>query len=172
MPRGQDPLEVNVEVRNLGQLLRDLKDFEPRLATALRREIRAAAKVAAKDVQAEVLKPPPARLLKVGQVRRRQGPSGTRQAIARGVRVQIVTGQRANGVRIVSTGAGLPANRKPIVKAYNTRWFRHRVYGTDTWASQRGRPYFGSVIAAHREQVRRSVIRAVDQAAQAIKSHY
>jgi hypothetical protein len=170
VPRGQDPLELDIQIQNLGQLLRDLKAFEPRLATSLRREIRNAAKVAVQDARAEVLKPPPPRSLSVAS--RSSRSAGTRKAIARGIRVQIVTGKRTNGVRIVSTGAGLSADRKPMVKAYNTKSFRHRVFGGDTWVTQRGRPYFGAVIASHQREVQGAVVRAVDQASQVIQSHY
>lgn len=171
MPRGQDPVEVHVEIRHLGEILRDLKEFEPRLATSLRREIREAGKIAAKDVQKEVLKPPPERVVRVGESRRRRS-SGVRAGIARGVRVQIQTGRKSQGVRIVSTGSGLPSDRKPMTKAYNRKAFRHQVFGNGTWVPQRGRPYFGAVIASHRDDVRRAIVRAVDTAAETLDKRY
>lgn len=168
--------QVTIEIRHLGEILRDLKAAEPKLATTLRRHIRDAGKVAAKDVQREVLKAPPARRVSPEEAAsggRRRRSVGIRAAIAKGVRVQIVTGKRANGVRIVSTGAGLSADRKPMVKAYNRKTFRHQVFGNpEAWVEQRGRPYFGSVIASHSEGVRKAILRAVDEASTALDKRY
>lgn len=153
-------VEAHVEIRNLGEILRDVKAFEPKLATALRRNIRNAAKAAADDAKAEVIKGGASK-------------TGLRAGIARGIRVSISTGKRTNGVRITSTGAGLDASRKPMVKAYNTATFRHPTFGdTNNWQQQSGRPYFGSVIAAHKADVQRGVEQALDEAVRVIDRSY
>lgn len=160
MLRGRAPIEVGVEIRNLGQILRDVKAFQPKLATGIRREIRNAAKVAAKAAQDEV---------RGGG----QSSTGLREGIARGIRVSISTGARSSGVRIVSSGSGLDASRKPMVKAYNSPSFRHPVFGNaNRWVTQAGRPYFGSVIARHKGEVQQGIERALDDALAVIETRY
>ena len=153
--------ELTVKVEHLGEMLRDVKAFDAKLATYVRREIRNSAKTAVVDVQATVRSGPG-----------RTGGGKLRESIARGVRVQISTGKRTNGVRIVSTGAGLSADHKPMVKAYNKATFRHPVFGRNTWADQPGRAYFGNVIARRSEDVRRGILRALDMASQALAHRY
>lgn len=156
----EQPVDLTVRIEHLGRILRDIKAFDSRLATGLRREIRNSAKVAAAAAQSTV---------------REGGPSktGLREGIARGIRVSISTGARTNGVRITSSGTGLSTARKPMVKAFNKATFRHPVFGDRShWVSQSGRPYFGSVIAGHRDEVQRGVLRALDQAARTLARHY
>lgn len=153
----QAPVDVTVRAPDLRRLLADLKEFEPKLATALRRTIRNAGKVAAEDSKRAVLSGPGS------------GRTGLRAGIAAGIGVRVMTGRSTQGVRIVSTGSRLPANKKPMVKAYNQASFRHPLFGdTRHWYPQQGRPYFGSVIGAHRAQFQRAVQDALDEAARTI----
>lgn len=180
----EQPVDLTVRIEHLGRILRDIKAFDGKLATNVRREIRKAGDAAVKAAKAEVLKPAPSSLGNRGRVtqnfvlRRRRGQQvglriGLRQGIAAGIGVRVVTGKRTNGVRIVSSGSGLDRDHKPMVKAYNTDRFRHPVFGNrENWEPQSGRPYFGSVIASHRSQVQRGILRALDQAARTLARHY
>lgn len=175
-----DPLQVDVRIENLGAILRDTKAFDAKLATYIRREIRNAGKAAADDAKAEVLKDPPAKVRSArGFLGTRTTKSarsydvGLRRGIAAGIAVRIVTGKRTNGVRIVAGTNRLPAGRKPMAKAYNTRSFRHPVFGNRrAWVGQAGRPYFGEVIYRRKADVQRGVLRALDMAAQTLAHRY
>lgn len=165
MPRRGEPLEVDLRIRDLRQILADLKAVEPKLATALRRNIRDAAKVAAKASQDEVRKPPPPRIVRAGSNRPRPASKGSREQAAKGIRVQIATGQRTQGVRIVQTQRG-------FAKAYNAKRFRHPVFDDGVWVEQQGRPYFGAVIAAHKKDVQAAIEKALDEATRHLNKSY
>jgi hypothetical protein len=152
--------DFRVEASEFSQLLRDAKEFDRKLGLGIRRNIRDAAKPIVADVKATVQQPPPGD---------RPGSVGTRAAIARGLSVRVSTGKNGGGVTIAASSKALPANRKPMLRLYNKAGgWRHPVFGTGAWAHQRGRPYFGSVIESHLDDVRAAVGRALDEAATAL----
>lgn len=158
---------------DLAKLLRELKANEPKVATNLRRNLRNVAKSAAEDVKTEVLKPPP---------NDAPGSVGTRAGIASGVGVRINTGakSRSQGVAIVGSSKGLPADRKAMLRLYNKpQGWRHPVFaqerrsgglrgflgGTErVWVHQQGRPFFQPVLAKRTDDVQRAIQAAVDEA--------
>lgn len=82
--------------------------------------------------------------------------AGGREEIKKRLAVAIQTGKRS-GIRI--RGAGTP-----FAKAYNSKQFRHPVFGDrSTWVTQAGRPYFGQVITQRREALAQAVIDALDE---------
>jgi surface antigen len=93
-----------------------------------------------------------------------------REGISRGIRVQIAAnGQRKVGVFIRSTGSGLPASKRSLVRAWDKEaGWRHPVFGTDEWVQQKGRPYFGSVIAKREQEIAEGVRRALEEAARSL----
>jgi hypothetical protein len=157
---------------DLASLLRELKDVDAAVSRNVRRNIRQAAKVAADAVQAEVRKPPP---------NDAPGTVGTREAIASGIAVRINTGAKGTrqGVSIVGSSKNLAAGRKPMLRLYNKESWRHPVFaherrsrglrgalgGTErVWVTQRGNPYFQSVLQKHTDDFQRAIVAAVDEA--------
>ncbi len=157
MPAGS--LRGYVDTKQFRTLAGKSSQLEPKLKRALRKNIRQIAEVAAQDSRQTVLSGPAG-----------SGPqTGLRAGIAAGIKVTLMTGNTA-GIIIRATGSGLPASQKKLVRAYNKPGgWRHPVFKTGTWARQQGRPYFGSVIIQHKDQVTRAVELAMYQAAQSLK---
>jgi hypothetical protein len=90
----------------------------------------------------------------------------TRKRIADGLKTRLsVSKTRGASVRIVSTGASgdLP------VKAFNRKVIRHRVFGTDTWAAQKGLQYFSRGIAAGASDARQRLEDVIREAQASIR---
>jgi hypothetical protein len=151
--------EFRIDTRDLGKLIRDVKRFDPALATALRRNIRIAAKDAADAVKQAVLAGPTSG----------RKDTGLRAGIAAGVKVQVATGAKLNGVYIRATSTRLPAGQAKLVRAYNKPTFRHPVYGRGKWVDQPGHPYFDRPILDREPVVRIAIEKAIDEAIAAIK---
>ena len=133
-----------------------VKAFEPALATATRRRLRETGKDTIEDMRRTIASGPGS------------GRTGVRAAISAGLRTAVVTGKRRQGVRLTGTAAKLPESRKPMLRLYNKPTFRHRVFGSDTWALQRGRPFFGSTIKRHEDAMSEAVWAALEDAARQI----
>ena len=160
---------AQIDAREFSRLLVEVKEFDKQLGLRLRKNIRDAAKPIVEDVKKTVLDGPGKRDV------------GVRKAIAAGVRVRIGTNvKRGGSVTIAATGGALPANRKSMLRSYNKeKGWRHPVFPrkhlggllTSTkWVQQMGRPYFGSVILAHKEDLAKAVEKALDEAAAALAS--
>lgn len=153
--RGESPLQVYIDPKEWARFKRDLDRFDPSLTRALRRRIREAGETAAGAVRDTVTQPPPT-----------GGGSteGSRQAIARATRISTSFSPRGAGVKIMTGSV-----RDGFTKAYNKGTFRHPVYGTSTWTTQEGRPYFGSAITnSMRLELIIKVRQALDEAVRAI----
>jgi len=169
---------VRVDGPNFARLLNALKDADRQASTRIRRELRVEAKKAADDVKREVMQPPP---------NDAPGSVGTRAGIASGVGVSIRTGKSGQGVRITASSKGLPAERKRMLRLYNKEaGWRHPVFARTksaggwrgllgareaVWVHQQGRPYFGTVIEKHRDDMTRAIGRAMDEAHRLIVKH-
>lgn len=154
--------EIRVDAKDLRTLLGAAKDFDKSLATGLRRNIRAAANIAAEDSRREIRSAP-----STGR-----DSHAMRQGIAKGIRVQVATGTRINGVFIKSTGSGLPAKSRSLARAMDKPSFRHPVFGNrQKWQPQKGHPYFRTVISRHLITVNRAVERAVGDALEVMARH-
>lgn len=137
----------------------------------MRKGLRAAASIGAEAAKREVLGAPPGNR---GAARRRQS-RGLRAGLASGVKVAIRTGRESRqgvvsgeGVRVTTTGAKLPAEQQPMVKAYMAREFRHPVFGSDTYVTQRGKNWFYGPLMQGRQQYQREVVKAIEQGLEAI----
>lgn len=160
---------VVIDAQQWYKLKQELDAFDPEIARALRRRIKAAGDVAAKEVQRTLRLPPPT-----------GGPddTGGREALAAATRVTVSFSKRSAGARIVTSASQLPAEHKGLLKVYNKSTFRHPVFDPMTrpkdewtWVAQEGRPYFGSVILqAMNEAVTREVFDAIDDALKAINA--
>lgn len=134
----------------------------PKLKAALRKRIRAAAQVAAQDAKNHALLPP--------ESQGKSGKStGLRQEIADGIKVTLMTGNTA-GVVIRETASSAAHPRSVVVGYGALKGWRHPRFGDKSeWFPQKGRVYFGPVIAKHRNQVSAAVRQAMVEAAQTLK---
>jgi hypothetical protein len=165
--------DFRVDAHEFSRLMREVKDFDRKLATAIRKDLREEGKRVAAKVADEVRTgPPPNDNPRV--------TAGTRRRIADGVRVAIGTGMGKKGgsVRIVAGAKALAPNRKRMVKLWEREnGWRHPVYQrdgagglsqTDAWVHQQGRPYFNPTIRGETDALRDAVARAMKQAAEAL----
>lgn len=150
-------LTVEVDTKDFRTLFSRSSQVEPKLRTALRRNIRDAAKGVAEEVKAEAM----------GQgvtSARRARSRGLRASIAASVKVGILTGASRQGVRITE-GA-------PMGAAWQAdRGWRHPVFGSrSAWARQVGRPgYFYRTIGAGAPRVRSAVEDAMNEAVKSLE---
>jgi hypothetical protein len=165
MPGGQRAVDVSVDAADFAALLGRTSRLSPELKKALRKRIRDAGTTAANAAKDEVQKAP----LTHG---RRPKDRGLRKGIARGIKVQIAASQNSKrvGVVIKSSGSGLPAEKKPLVRRWNrVNGFRHPLFGDkDHWYPQKGRPYWGSVMSRRKDELARQVRQALDEALQSL----
>lgn len=84
--------------------------------------------------------------------------------------MSIRAGAKVAGVQITTTGAKLPPGKRAMVRAYDKRSFRHRVFGENVWFTQEGRPYFGSVLTPHARQMHAGMEHALIDAAKSFRT--
>lgn len=157
------PVEARIDPASFAKLLADVKAFDAALSRALRKRLRLAAVDAVAEVRKTLEQPTPA-----GRPMR---PDGVRADLAASTRVAILAGQRAAGVRIVTTSAKLDAAHKAMLKAYNKPHWRHPIRGHKSarWVNQAGRPYFGAVIGARKAAMATAVEAALVEARSVIR---
>lgn len=147
-----DLFRAEIDPANLRALLASVKAFDKNLATGLRRTLRQQGQSAIQDMRGVL------------------GGGEVGGAIGAGIRVQIQTAKSRQGIRIQATTSKMPSGKEPLVKAFNKATFRHRVYGGNVWVNQSGRPYFGSVIYKHRDEIRSGVEAALADALKGIRT--
>lgn len=162
--------EVRLEPGSLRKLIMASKTWDAVSRREMRKGLRTAALIGAEAAKSSVLGPPPAN----GRTRNRRS-TGLRSGLAAGVKVSIRTGREASdgtvtgeGVRIVTTDAKLPDSKSAMVKAYMAREFRHPVFGTDKYVSQRGKDWFYRPLQAGASRYETAIAEAVQAAAEAI----
>ncbi len=159
MPRGSGGGEYRIDAREFSALLRNVKAFDNKLAKAIRKELREAAKPAIADVRSEVRSLPT-----------KGRSSGVRDAVAAGVGLRVSTAVKGGAVTITASSRRLPAKHKAMNRLLNKRSWRHPVFGDrNTWAVQTSTPYFQPTIARHTGELRAAVVRAIDSAVRALK---
>jgi anti-sigma factor RsiW len=150
-------IDVQIDPAQFARLMRDVRGFDAELAKAIRRRLRDAADPAVKDVKRRLLSAPS-----------HQRTHSLRKALAAGTKLSIRTGAGTAGVSIRTTGAKLPADKQAMVRAFDKRSFRHRVFGRDVWKVQPGRPYFGAVLDERKQPMQAAMEHALDDAAATI----
>ena len=159
-----------IDASEFAELLNDVKAFDKKLGNAIRKRVRDAGKPMVKKMQAAVTEPKSKRSARIVTVRTKRGKqveerTNTSAAVARGIAFKIDTGRNPGG-RFTASGKHLPEGRKPMFRALNKATFRHPVFGNrGQWANQAGRPYFGSVVLAEQDALRKAISEALDDAA-------
>lgn len=192
-----DGLAFDVDTASLRSVLQALKSIDPKLATNLRRELRDAGddiiaaqraelterapKVAGRsedwrlitpkrDKNGRTRKPYLARRVTYHAGETRQGgDSDLRQQISDGLRTRVITGAKREGVEVKTTGPRIGGSN--MARVWQSKQFRHPVFGGEGWAVQFGHPYFfGPVTDELRTRMQDRVKKAIDAAVDAAGS--
>lgn len=151
MPSSSGSVTTHADVTQFKRLFDKSSQVDKKLKTALRKNIRQAAGVAADAVKSEL------------------GSGALRSAIAAGISVKVMTGARA-GVTIVASSKAMGPGQESLVRAWESKkGWRHPVFGKDAWTHQMGNPYFRKTITDHREQIRKAVEDAMSEALTSLK---
>jgi|GEM_PF-3385588 len=178
---GGDTTEAFDIRSNLRQVLADLKEFDPKLATAVRRRMRRAgdSAIAAMGtiLDEESGGVVTGKTTRMGTDRRgrahrvvdtistreanRSRSTGAREEIKRGLRLKVTAGKSRTSIRLSTTGGELR-------KAMNTRSWRHPVFGTDEYVEQPGNQYFNRGARSEMDNLRAELEDAIHEALDAL----
>jgi hypothetical protein len=185
-------VEFDIDAPDLRTLLQALREVEPKLATALRRELRRAGDVIIADQRDILAGPKPGSIAVTGKrwrlVRpknggtpylarrnvyeegesREGGVSNLRDQISRGLKTRVVAGKTRQSVQVRTTGPNADGYNMALV--WNKRLFRHPVFGHagSTFVYQQGQPYFFAPIQKNQAEVRDRIAAAADDAIRSI----
>lgn len=135
--------EFDIDAPDFRALIARVKEFDPKMATALRRELRTSGDGII-DAQRELLDA--------------DGP--VTQQIAAGLRTRVTAGTTRQSVSIKSTGPRVGGYN--LAKVLEKRIIRHPVFGrADQWVEQPGRPYFNPPIKREYRDMRDRIENAV-----------
>jgi len=150
------PVEIVIDPKDWHRFAEQCRAYDKALYTATRKRIRNAGDTAKERVQEALAESPPSG----------GGSSvGSRAALIAGTKTSLSFASRSAGVKITTSGRGLPAGHAGFEKVYNKSSFRHPVYGSNAWVTQSGRPYFGAVIQkALNKEILDEIQAAIDDA--------
>lgn len=155
-----DDITAELDPESLRQVLAEVREFEPKLATALRKNLRVIGGEIVTAMQAEVRSAPS----------KGRGSHSTRAEIAAGLGVAVKTGKRREGVFITGSARKMAPGRAAMPRAMNKNQWRHPIFGTSVWVSQRGHPYFGKSITPYEEKAAQAIEDALDEALATVRS--
>lgn len=162
---------AQIDPGSLRKLVQASRTWDAVSRREMRAGLRAAASQSSDAAKAEVLGPPPQQ---AGPKSLRRRASGLRTGLAGGVKIAIRTGResggvvKGEGVRVSTTSSKLPEKQAAMVKAYMAKEFRHPVFGTGTYVTQRGKNWFYRPLLRGRDQYQRAVVDAIEKASKAI----
>ncbi|MEB0200558.1 hypothetical protein QN354_02160 [Cryobacterium sp. 5I3] len=184
-------VSAEVDPANLRAVLAMTREFDPKLATGLRRELRGVGEQIIAEQKAILDGPLPTGVEKVGQrlvagysrknkiatVTRRNiyadrktnntKSTGMREAIKAGLKTKVVAGKTRQGIAVTTTKKG-EGRKYPMSRAWNTPLFRKRLFGRNEWSYQKGQPYFFGPAAAGGERAREVAIASINRALEQI----
>ena len=128
------------------------------LRDRLQREIRDVADDCVQDVKRAVLSIP------AKGAPKRRGAAGVRRRTAGAVGLEVRTTGPEIGVAIVCRTARLGDKHAMPGLLNRAKGWRHPVYGNrNVWVHQMGRPWFDATIRQHEDDLRRHLIRVLDE---------
>lgn len=187
------PVRVTVDAAEFRRLMLEVKGFDAKMAASIRRNLRTAGEAAAGDVRSALGQAPPSGGRRSVGVRAALA-AGTKVVVGtKAPGVKITTSGKALPpahqpmLRLYNKAQW----RHPVFASYGKRSglkkaakaskgsLRSALRGLDraladrdrrkaVWVAQKGRPYFGTVIQARRDDMERAVLAAMDEAAEAI----
>jgi hypothetical protein len=174
----------DIDSPDIRGLLAHIKQVDPKLATALRRELRDAGAEIIAGQRAILAGAKPGSVRKSGKrlavVRPKnrraylamrntfdvgadkdEGSSNLRARIAQGLRTRIITGSRRQTVMVTTSGPREGGYNLALL--WEKRMIRHPVFGNrSTWVYQLGRPFFWDPIRAQYVKVEHQIADAVE----------
>ncbi len=181
---GPDLPEITITEVNLREALGKAKEISPKIATNLRRSLRAVGDDIIQEQRDILSGKLPGNARKTGKairrIKRKNGGSylrtvnvykaqsakrsrstGMRNKIKNSLKTRIVAGATRSGISIkADKGVG-----GVMVKGWNKKILRHPVFGSkDTYVSQFGQPYWWEPIKRGQLQARQKALAAIDDA--------
>lgn len=132
----------DIDAPDLRTLISRVRDFDPKMATALRKEFRAAG--------AEI----------INDQRQLLGSGDVRDQIAAKLRTRIVAGKTRQSIGI--TTGGPRVGGASLAKVFERETFRHPVFGTADWVDQSGFPFFNKPVRAGADRMRERLDASID----------
>lgn len=181
---GPDLPEITITSPNLRQVLAEVKQISPKLATNLRRNLRGVGDDIIKDQRSILSGPLPGNAVKTGQriatIKTKKGKSylravnvykaesakrarttGMRNRVKASLKTRVVSGTTRSGISIradKSVGG-------VMVKGWNKKVLRHPVFGNkEQFVSQFGQPYWWEPIKRGQVDARQKALDAIDDA--------
>lgn len=143
-----DGIEFDIDAPDFRRLIQQVREVEPRLATALRRELRRSGDSIIARQRAEL------------------GSGDVRSQIAAGLRTRVTAGTTRQSVSIVTNGPRVGG--ASLAKVFERRTFRHPVFGRDEWVEQAGHPYFNQPVKEGFDDMRERLADTVDDTIRSI----
>lgn len=178
--------EFDIEAPDLPGLLAHVKEFDPKLATGLRRELRATGDATIAEIRAVLSGSLPGSITPTGHTYRRivprngrkpyfarrvdyklgaaktsTGVGDLRSQISQGLRTRVVAGRNRQSISIRTNG---PRNDGyNMARTWAKRWFRHPVFGHG-WVDQQGQDYFWSPVNQNLTAMQDRIADVIDDA--------
>lgn len=179
-------LGARIDPGSLRKLVQASRTWDKVSRAEMRKGLRATAAQGAEAAKREVLGPPPPRLSSARlRVRNRSTFANSnfgfrhksmRSNLAKGVKVSISTGRvgkdgtvTGEGVRVTASGSNLNQSDQAMVKAYMAKQFRHPVFGSQRYATQRGKNWFFDPLFKGRADYQAAIVKAIESASEAIE---
>lgn len=182
-------IEFDIDAPDLRSLLQALREVEPKLATAFRRELRKSGDVIIAEQRAILAGSKPGSINVTGKQwrvikprngapylarrnvfergeAREGGVSNLRDQISRGLKTRVVAGKTRQSVQIRTTGPNAGGYNMALV--WQKKQFRHPVFGGSTFVYQQGQPYFFEPITRNQAAVRDNIQAAADDVIRSI----
>lgn len=134
--------DFDIEAPDLRTLIARVREFDPKMATALRREFREAGQ--------EI----------IAQQRDRLGSGDVRDQIAAKLRTKVVAGKTRQSIGIATGGPVVGG--ASLAKVFERSSFRHPVFNTGQWAEQAGYPYFNKPVREGADRMRERIDASID----------
>lgn len=181
---GPDLPEITITSPNLRQVIADVKQISPKLATNLRRNLRGVGDDIIKDQKNILSGALPGNAVKTGQrirmIKTKKGKSylravntykaesakrsrstGMRERVKASLKTRVVSGATRSGISIRADKAvgGV------MVKGWNKKVLRHPVFGDrERFVSQFGQPYWWEPIKRGQDDARKKALDAIEDA--------
>lgn len=170
------PFEFTLETPDLRSFMARVREFSPKLATEVRRELRRSGDSIIAAQRAILAGPTPGPIRKVGSEYRlvipkggrkpylakrnvyetgegrASGGTGMRDQIAAALSTRVATGKTRQGVQVRTS-----RSRAPMSVTWQARVFRARNFGRDDRHDQQGQPYFFEPIRVGQEAARNRI---------------
>jgi hypothetical protein len=183
-PPGSPAPEVSIDVSNLREVLTAARDYSPALARELRKRLRSSGEEIIAEQRSILDGPLPGNAAKAGSriklvvprdgraphlrkvnvykdvATKRNRSTGMRERIKASLKTRVVAGKSRQGVNVrADTRVG-----GVMAVQWQARRFRHPVFGTGTFADQKGQPYFWGPAIAGRDKAAERIKQAIDDA--------